>query len=116
MALVESERELLRNWADAISGTTTDDRITKIFQRGLSDLNSLSNLEKTRFGIAMARLINVYISAVRMDAKSLVGSQEVQIFGDICFAFINTSGGRQWWELTGPFFTIYDSMNERLQR
>ncbi|MEJ2534373.1 MAG: hypothetical protein P8008_02605 [Gammaproteobacteria bacterium] len=87
-----------------------------MFHRGLSDFDALKNLEKTRFGVAMARLLNVYVSAVRTDAKSLINSQEVQIFGDICFAMINTPGGRQWWELTGPFFTIYDLMNERTQR
>jgi len=115
MALAESERELLENWAHAISQLTADDRITSIFQRGLSDFNSMNNLEKSRFSVAMARLVNIYISAIRMDAKSLVGSQEVQIFGDICFAMIITPGGRQWWDLTGPFFTIYALINERIQ-
>lgn len=116
MALAESERELLGNWAQAISELTSDDRITSIFQRGLSDFNSLTNLEKSRFSVVLARLVNIYISAIRMDAKALVGSQEVQIFGDICFAMIITPGGRQWWELTGPFFTIYDLINDRIQR
>jgi hypothetical protein len=116
MALAESERELLENWAQAISQITADDRITSIFQRGLNDFNSMNNLEKSRFSVVMARLVNIYISAIRMDAKSLVDSQEVQIFGDICFAMIVTPGGRQWWELTGPFFTIYDMINDRITR
>lgn len=116
MALAESERELLENWAQAISQITADDRITSIFQRGLHDFNSMNNLEKSRFSVVMARLVNTYISAIRMDAKSLVDSQEVRIFGDICFAMISTPGGRQWWELTGPFFTNYDMVNERIRR
>jgi len=116
MALAESERELLEDWAHAISQLTADDRITSIFQRGLSDFNSMNNLEKSRFSVAMAGLVNIYISAIRMDAKSLVGSQEVEIFGDICFAMINTPGGRQWWDLTGPFFTISALIDERIQK
>jgi hypothetical protein len=116
MALAESERELLENWGQAISQLTADDRITGIFQRGLGDFDSLSNLEKSRFSVIMARLVNTYISAIRMDAKSLVDSQEVRIFGDVCFAMINTPGGRKWWEITGPFFTVSDAINERLKR
>jgi hypothetical protein len=116
MALAESERELLENWANAISQITADDRITEIFQRGLDDFNALTNLEKSRFSVVMARLINTYISAIRMDEKSLVDSQEVDIFGNICVAMIVTPGGRQWWELTGPFFTIYELINSKIDK
>ncbi|MGB5211621.1 MAG: hypothetical protein WBP60_13965 [Gammaproteobacteria bacterium] len=79
MALAESERELLENWANAVAGLTKDDRTTDIFLRGLDDFESLSNLEKTRFSVIVQRLINTYIAAVRMDAKSLVDSKEVSI-------------------------------------
>ncbi len=116
MALAESERELLENWANAVAGLTKDDRTTDIFLRGLDDFESLSNLEKTRFSVIMQRLINTYIAAVRMDAKSLVDSKEVSIFGDICFAMILTPGGRQWWDQIGPYFTIHDQFNERIAR
>ena len=51
-----------------------------------------------------------------MDAKSLVGSEEVEIFGDICLAMILTPGGRQWWSIIGPYFTIHDQMNERIEK
>jgi hypothetical protein len=116
MALAESERELLENWANAVAGISHDDRTTDIFLRGLDDFESLSNLEKTRFSVIMQRLINTYISAVRMDAKSLVDSKEVNIFGDICFALILTPGGRQWWDITGPYFTVHEQFNERIDR
>ena len=52
----------------------------------------------------------------RMDSKSLVGSEEVEIFGDICLAMILTPGGRQWWSIIGPYFTIHDQMNERIEK
>jgi predicted histidine transporter YuiF (NhaC family) len=116
MALAESERELLENWASAISQISANDRITEIFCQGLNDFNSMTNLEKTRFSVVMARLINTYISAIRMDEKSLVSSQEVNIFGDICFAMIIAPGGRQWWELTGRYFTVHDRIDERIER
>lgn len=116
MALAESERELLENWANAVAGISADDRTTDIFLRGLDDFESLSNLEKTRFSVIMQRLINTYIAAVRMDAKSLVDSKEVNIFGDICLAMILTPGGRQWWEIIGPFFTVHEQFNERIAR
>jgi hypothetical protein len=64
----------------------------------------------------MQRLVNTYISALRMDSKSLVGSDEVAIFGDICLAMILTPGGRQWWSIIGPYFTIHDQINERIDR
>ena len=82
----------------------------------MDDFHSLSNVEKTRFSVIMQRLVNTYISALRMDSKSLVGSDEVAIFGDICLAMILTPGGRQWWSIIGPYFTIYDQMNERIDR
>ena len=115
MALAESERELLENWANAVAGTSVDDRTTDIFHRGMEDFHSLSNVEKTRFSVVMQRIVNTYISALRMDSKSLVGSEEVAIFGDICLAMILTPGGRQWWSMIGPYFTIYDQMNERIE-
>ena len=105
MALAESERELLENWANAVSGISVDDRTTDIFMRGLDDFDSLSNLEKMRFSVIMQRLINTYISAVRM---------EVAIFGDICLAMILTPGGRQWWKVIGPYFTVHEQINERI--
>ena len=115
MALAESERELLENWANAISGIAVDDRTTDIFHRGMDDFHSLSNVEKTRFSVIMQRLVNTYISALRMDSKSLVGSDEVAIFGDICLAMILTPGGRQWWGIIGPYFTINDQINARIE-
>ena len=115
MALAESERELLENWANAVAGISVDDRTTDIFHRGMDDFHSLTNIEKTRFSVIMQRLINTYISALRMDSKSLVGSEEVNIFGDICLAMILTPGGRQWWSIIGPYFTIHDQVNERIQ-
>ena len=116
MALAESERELLEHWANAVAGISVDDRTTDIFHRGMDDFHSLSNIEKTRFSVIMQRLVNTYISALRMDSKSLVGSDEVAIFGDICLAMILTPGGRQWWSIIGPYFTISDQMNERIDR
>ena len=116
MALAESEREILENWANAVAGISADDRTTDIFMRGLDDFESLSNLEKTRFSVILQRLINTYISAVRMDAKSLVDSKEVRIFEDICFAMILTPGGRQWWEKIGRYFTVHEQFNERIRR
>ena len=116
MALAESERELLENWANAVAGIAADDRATDIFHRGLNDFEMLSNVEKTRFSVIMQRLINTYISALRMDSKSLVNSQEVSIFGDICLAMILTPGGRQWWQVVGPYFTVHDLINERIAR
>ncbi len=115
MALAESERELLENWVNAVGGISADDRTTDIFHRGLDDFNRLSNLEKTRFSVIMQRLVNTYISALRMDAKSLVGTREVAIFGDICLAMILTPGGRQWWAIIGPYFTIHEQMNDRIR-
>ena len=116
MALAESERELLESWANAVAGISADDRTTDIFHRGMDDFDGLSNIEKTRFSVIMQRLVNTYIAAVRMDAKSLVGSEEVEIFGDICLAMILTPGGRQWWSIIGPYFTIHDQMNERIEK
>ncbi len=29
---------------------------------------------------------------------------------------ILTSGGRQWWDQIGPYFTIHDQLNERIAR
>ena len=68
-----------------------------------------------QFSVTMQRLVNTYISALRMDSKPLVGSEEVAIFGDICLAMILTPGGRQWWSIIGPYFTIHDQMNERIE-
>jgi len=116
MALAESERELLENWANAVTGISVDDRTTDIFLRGLDDFDSLSNVEKMRFSVIMQRMINTYISSVRMDSKSLVDSQEVVIFGDICLAMILTPGGRQWWNIIGPYFTVHDQINERIEK
>jgi hypothetical protein len=47
-----------------------------------------------------------------MDSKSLVGSEGVAIFGDICLAMILTPGGRQRWRIIGPYFPIHDQINE----
>lgn len=116
MALAESERELLESWANALAGISVDDRTTDLWHRGLNDFDNLSNIEKTRFSIIAQRIVNTYISAVRMDAKSLVGREEVSIFGDICLALILTPGGRQWWRMLGPYFTIHDQMNERIEK
>ena len=116
MALAESERELLDHWRQAVAGISKDDRTTDIFLRGLNDFDSLSNLEKMRFSVIMQPLINTYISSVRMDAKSLIDSKEVAIFGDICLAMILTPGGRQWWDVVGPYFTIYEQINERIAK
>ena len=116
MALAESERELLESWANAVAGISADDRTTDIFHRGMDDFDGLSNIEKTRFSVIMQRLVNTYIAAVRLDAKSLVGSEEVEIFGDICLAMILTPGGRQWWSIIGPYFTFHDQMNERIEK
>lgn len=116
MALAESERELLENWANAVAGVSKDDRTTDIFMRGLEDFDALTNLEKTRFSVIMQRLINTYISALRMDQKSLIDSKEVNIFADICLSLLLTPGGRQWWQVMGPYFTVYDEFNGRIAR
>lgn len=29
---------------------------------------------------------------------------------------ILTPGGRQWWSVIGPYFTIHDQMNERTEK
>jgi len=116
MALAESERELIENGANAVAGISIDDRTTDIFLRGLDNFDSLSNAEKMRFSVIMQRLINTYIASLRMDSKSLVGSQEVASFGDICFALVLTPGRRQWWNILGPHFTVHDQISERIRR
>ena len=46
----------------------------------------------------------------------MIDDKEVTIFGDICFAMIMTPGGRQWWSVAGPMFTIQDEINRRIER
>ncbi len=116
MAIAESERELLDSWNKAIAGLTSDNSTTSIFLRGLDNFSQMTNEERMRFSTILSQLINVYISAVRMDAKNLVDAREVEIYGDICFAMILTPGGREWWSQLGPYFTVFDLFNERIER
>ena len=81
----------------------------------LSAIADLVGVALVIISVIMQRLINTYISAVRMDSKSLVDSQEVAIFGDICLAMILTPGGRQWWKIIGPYFTVHDQINARIE-
>jgi hypothetical protein len=116
LARAESERDILRDWNHEISKLVRDASATHIFQKALVNFDALSNVEKCMFMVRMANLINVYISCLRMAEKGMINDKEVIIFGDVCFSIIITPGGRQWWSVAGPLFTIKAEIDRRIER
>lgn len=116
LARAESERDILRDWNQEISKLVQDAPTTQIFQKALVDFDVLTNVEKCMFMVRMANLMNVYISCLRMAEKGMIQDKEVTIFGNVCFSMIITPGGRQWWSVAGPLFTIRDEIDRRIER
>jgi hypothetical protein len=116
IARAEAERDILQSWMHGLEGLVDSDRTTEFFLKGLADFDGLSPVEKTRLSYRLAQLNMVYIAALENERKGLIAPRLVNSFGDVVFSYVTTPGGRQWWDITGRFFTNAEEINERIKK
>ncbi len=116
IAAAEAERDILQSWMHGLEGFVDSDRTTEFFLKGLADFDGLSPVEKTRLSYRLAQLNMVYIAALENEKKGLIAPHLVKSFGDVVFSHITSPGGRQWWDITGRFFTNADEINRRIEK
>jgi hypothetical protein len=113
-AKADAEREVLQNWMHALDSLVTDIPTTEAFLRGLSDFDDLSAAEQTRLSYKLVELNAVHHTMELMAAKGLVDEDLVQSTANVIFSYIQTPGGRRWWELHGPFLPNFKEIQERI--
>ena len=114
IAAAEAEREILQSWMRGLEGFIDSHQTTEFFLKGLSDFESLSSIEKTRFSYRLTELNMVYISALENEEKGLIASHLVEAFGNAFFSYVNSPGGRTWWALHREFFTNTKLIDDRI--
>jgi len=75
-----------------------------LWTRGLGDFGNLSDAEKTEFQTMINPFINHLELVLRMKERGLETQDNVDIFGDICLAYIQEPGGMACWEACKPLF------------
>lgn len=115
IARAEAERDILQNWMHGLEGLVDSDHTTELFLRGLADFDGMSSVEKTRWSYRLSELNMVYMAAIENANKGLISSHLVTAMGNVFFSYVNTPGGRQWWDITGKFFLNSDLVNKRIE-
>lgn len=114
IAKAEAEREILQSWMHGLEGFVDSNQTTEFFLKGLVDFEVLTPVEKTRLSYRLTQLNMVYISALENEKKGLIAPHLVDSFGNVFFSYVNSPGGRNWWGITGSFFTNEKEINNRL--
>ena len=99
-----AQRELMSGFQENLDRVRSD---PILFARGLRDFENLSNAEKMEFQLMFNPFINHLELPLRMVKRGLETEDNVDIYGDICLAFVQEPGGMICWEACKPlFFTL----------
>ena len=99
LALAGAQREVLAGYQTVIERVSER---PELFQRGLFDFESLSNVGQVRFSGMMAQFVNHLDQMLRMHEKGLETADNVDVYGNVCLAFLGESGGHAWWVRARP--------------
>jgi hypothetical protein len=99
-----AQRELMTGFQENL------DRIRsapKLFQHGLRDFENLPNVDQLEFQMIFNHFVDHLEVVLRMAERGLETQDNVNIYGDICLAFLQEPGGMKIWEKCKPlFFTL----------
>jgi hypothetical protein len=93
--------DLYRHWADSLS--TQDGAY--IVSTGFSDPKSLTDIEATRFGAYMCRLIMAIEIMHSMHSRGALSKERWKVAEQDINTFLGTPGGRLWWKNNRSGFT-----------
>jgi hypothetical protein len=101
LALGAAQRELMTTFQVNLDRVARD---PLLFQRGLREFESLSSKDKLAFEMVFNQFINHLEQTLRMHVLDLESQDNVDIYGDICLAFVQEPGGLEVWEKTKSLF------------
>jgi hypothetical protein len=101
LAAGETQRELMNGFQAQLERITAE---PDLFRRGLSGLHSLSETEKVQFSIIFNQFVNHLELPLRMVNRGLETQDNVDLYGNICVAFLLEPGGLEIWERTRPYY------------
>jgi len=106
----EAERDWFIKWHDLMKATAADPEIANLFRNGLNNYTDLDKNEKAVFSGYLISLLDHADVLRRLNAEGLVSDDLAQPVINVCLAFIESPGGKDWWGEVGPVMTIYPYM------
>ena len=101
LAAGESQRELMNSFQSQL------DRIIEkpeLVRRGLNGLGELTDSEKFEFSFIFNQFLNQLEQPLRMLERGLETQDNVDMYGNICVAFLQAPGAWEIWEKTREFY------------
>lgn len=88
----------------------------EIVRNAFVDFESLSKTEQLIASNCLAPFANHLDQVIRMHQQGYESSENVEIYGDICVAFVLSPGGRVWWDNIRPYIpkASFDYIENRL--
>jgi hypothetical protein len=74
-----------------------------IVRKAFLDFESLSKTDQLIASNCLAPFANHLDQVIRMHQQGYESRESVEVFGDICVAFVLSPGGRVWWENIRPY-------------
>ncbi len=112
---IETERYVNDAWNRILADLATDERIAEVIVRGLEDYVSLPKAEKAIFHSRVGQVLDHSYTQRRMLPA---GSDPafVEQMDEIAAMFINSPGGKQWWNDVGHAFVHYEHVQDYMAR
>ena len=101
LAAGESQRELMNSFQSQL------DRIIEkpeLVRRGLNGLGELTDSEKFEFSFIFNQFLNQLEQPLRMLERGLETQDNVDMYGNICVAFLQAPGAWEIWEQTREYY------------
>ena len=95
LAAGTAQRELMNSFQENMDRVRTN---PVLYQRGLTEFENLTKAEQLEFHMIFNHFIDHLEQPLRMLEKGLETPDNVQVYGDICMAFVREPGGMAIWE------------------
>ncbi len=96
-----AQREVMASFQLNLDRVRTNPQLV---QKGLAQFDSLSLAEQLEFTMIINQFVNHLEQPLRMLNRGLETQDTVDVYGDICMALLQESGGLELWERTKPLF------------
>jgi hypothetical protein len=88
----------------------------ELVRRAFLDFESLSKTDQLIASNCLAPFANHLDQVIRMHEQGYESRESVDVYGDICMAFVLSPGGKTWWENIRPYIpkASFDYIENRL--
>ena len=97
--------EVIKELKASMRHLSSDTELAAVVLRGFSDINSLNQVERSRFDLSVYDWLAGFEGAFLDARDGIYPDESLQVIKRAIAGYIRTDGGRAWWEQRRNWFT-----------